>query len=378
MPTRQPTNPEPSKPFGRLVLEALHEDFGFEHPRTQWTDHGFRYWASPIALDFDARPPAHEDALWTFTVTLPVARPFDPTAKDRYHLIDSLNRLLNQFTTHVDGDTLTFRAHVRIGSDNVREGLEELAYRASFLLSIATHRVDEFLAALANEDDAPTRIHLPHPDPDLPLDPSPILESPFHQAVLMGGLDRSPEFEPDLDTAIATLHRMAIGTIATTTAHDMGFETRGFNAVIETRDVTSLLEVKVDEPNPHVGDGLLTTLRVRFLEGHLHGEGWRLARDLNQAEHARDLPMHGSGAWTSLAEGSDVAYSAFYPNLLLHPGLATRVTLENVQRLTWLIHHFGYEALFTRDGPVNRNLVVLPDSEDDPIHAPAPIRTNEA
>ena len=125
---------------------------------------------------------------------------------------------------------------------------------------------------------------------------------------------------------------------------------QGFNVVIETKHATSLLELRLNEANPNVGQGLLAVLRVRLPTGHLHGGAHRLARELNAAEWRASKPLHVQGVWSANATGADVAHSAFYPNVLHHPALGREVALDGLRRVRWVFDHFGYDEPFSREG----------------------------
>lgn len=341
--------------FQRHVLEAFCVAHGIERARTQTIAQGFRYWPSEIAIDVRMRPPAGPTNLWTLSASLPVARPVPIEAPDTPILIDTLNLSYDRFATVLDGDTLTFRAHVRVDHDTIDEATAELAHRASYFLEVAAHEIDALLDVVPFGGPRASRVRPPVPNPDMIQDPKPAHERSEDDERARKYDLLPPEREPDFRRAIATLERMNIGTVQAIVDEDAGSECIGLRAVIETNNMAFLLELERTRlreagSERHEDDGMHVSLRVTLEDDHSQEELSGMARDLNDAEYHSDLTMHGSGGWTMLAPNADLTYITFHPNRLLTSTTATHAVTENVDRIHWLLERYEHDRTFTLNG----------------------------
>jgi hypothetical protein len=98
-----------------------------------------------------------------------------------------------------------------------------------------------------------------------------------------------------------------------------------------------LIRLRTSEGHPQLGHGLLSTLQVPSSEGA--GDVSALCAELNFLEATTWTGFPQLGCWHPHQGGGDqvgVAFSAFIPNALYQPGLATNVASWMFQRARWL------------------------------------------
>jgi hypothetical protein len=347
----------PPVPFGHRALEWIHQILGLDDAHTLVHDDGFSWWLGDVPLRFRWRAPAAEDVLpvWRLSVEADVVQGVDSSSKqtDAYLLMTST--LQNQFATVVEDGTLRLRALVYALPEGDTSVLGQLIYRAAFMVRVAEQLVPKGLKLLGGGKlfgiGGPKLIRSAHPVAGRRREAATQLDAFVDAALELGGSPSALERRPDLGAAMVALRQAGCGLVAGPNEEDGLDDVRSFNVVIETRHATSLLELRLDEPNPNVGHGLLAVLRVRLPKGHAHGDAHRLARTLNHAEWRATKPLHVQGVWSAHATGADVAHSAFYPNLLHHPALGREVALDGLRRVRWAFDQLGYEEPFSGEGP---------------------------
>jgi hypothetical protein len=354
---------------GADALEALHRMARMDEACTLRHDDGFSWWPDRIPVRFRWRAPRLGDAhpVWRLSAEVDALRGVDPSGVRLRAVMLPMTKVLNQFSTILEGDALRFRAllplppEVSLQPETTNATLRHLLYRAACTVT-AAERVGPALArALGTESRSGQQDLRPacsdHPTTGPRPAPATLLHSVLELATFVGRGPPLEESRPDLDAAMAALRQAGCGMIA---GPRDGEEVEAFNVVLETRHATSLLELRLDEPNPNVGHGLLTVLHLRFPEGHLHADGAMLAQELAAAEWAASTPLHVCGAWTSGVAGGDVAYSSFHPNLLHRPELGCEVALDGLRRVRWAFDHLGYTEPFSHDGPYANVLLGRP------------------
>jgi hypothetical protein len=343
--------------FGQRALRFIHQMLQLDDDHTLQHDDGFSWWPGEVPVRFRWRAPTVDDGLpvWRLSAEVDVVRGVDPASPqlDGYLLMTST--VLNQFATVVEDGTLKLRALVYAVPEGDTSALGQLIYRAAFMARVAERTVPGTLKLLGGGKlfgiGGPKLLHSRHPSAGWRREPATQLDA-FLDAAIQAGASPSPlDRRPDLGAAMVALRQAGCDKVAGPPEEQGLDDVQGFNVVIETKHATSLLELRLNEANPNVGQGLLTVLRVRLPQSHLHGDAHRLARELNDAEWRATRPLHVQGAWSANATGADVTHSAFYPNVLHHPALGREIALDGLRRVRWVFDHFGYDEPFSREGP---------------------------
>jgi hypothetical protein len=105
---------------------------------------------------------------------------------------------------------------------------------------------------------------------------------------------------------------------------------------------TSLLHVDATEPNPRVGNGLLTVLTLPVAQSDPRNpRGTQSALELNRRELAEDTHAHFLGSWCPTEEG--LCFVTFYPNAFaaIGPGSVPTLVQGSVFRARWAAGVFG-------------------------------------
>ena len=353
---------------GAEALETLHRNIGLDEAFTLRHDAGFSWWSDRVPVRFRWRAPRPGDALpvWRLSAEVDVIRGVDPCDARMRALMQPMARMLNQFSSIVEGDVLRFRTLIpllpagtlqpagSLQTEATQDALPHLLYRAASMVATAERLAPALANALGTEGRAGREdlrpAHSHHPTAGRPPVPATQLHRVLDIATHVGTVPSPEECRPDLGAAMRALRQAGCGMIAGPRDGD-DVDADAFNVVLETRHATSLLELRLNEPNPNVGHGLLVVLRLRFPAGHLHGDGATLAHELNAAEWMASAPLHVCGAWTAGVAGGDVAYSAFHPNLLHRPALGREVALDGLRRVRWAFDHLGYSEPFSQHGP---------------------------
>ena len=353
----------PTRHFGQRALQSIHQMLQLDDDHTLAHEDGFSWWPGEVPVRFGWRAPSAGDGLpvWRLSAEVEAVRGVDPTSPrvDPYLLM--MGTLLNQFATLVEDGVLKFRTLVYAVPEGDTSVLAQLIYRAAFMVRVAEAIVPDTLKLLGGSGlfgfGGPKLIRSGHPVAGRRREGATQL-GVFMDATLQMGASASPlDRRPDLGAAMLALRQAGCDKVAGPFEPGGLDDVENFNVVIETKHATSLLELRLNEANPNVGQGLLSVLRVRFPHGHPHGDAHSLARELNEAEWRADKPLHVQGVWSANATGADVAHSAFYPNVLHHPSLGREVALDGLRRVRWVFDHFGYDEPFSREGPyVNRLL----------------------
>ncbi len=351
------TDPTPDLHHGKRALHLLHHMAELDDPHTLWHDDGFTWWSGEVPVRFRWRAPGADDPLpvWRITAEVDVARGLDQDTPQADAFLILLSTRFNQFSSVVEGGTLTFRALVPTWPGGGAAALAQLIYRAGFMVRTAERVVPAVVGAPASRTvfglGGCKLLRSVHPEAGRRSESATQLDGFVEAAVHHGAEAAELGRRPDLGAAMTALRLAGCDKVAGPDERKGLVDVASFNVVLETRHATSLLELQRDVPNPDVGLGLLVVLRVRFPSGHLHGSPQHLARELNRAEWTTGAPLQLLGSWTTVAAGSDVAYSAFYPNLEHHLALAREATLDGLRRVRWVFDHFGYTEPFSRAGP---------------------------
>ncbi len=354
---------------GADALDALHRTIDLDEAFTLRHDDGFSWWPDRVPVRFRWRAPRPGDALpvWRLSAEVEAMRGVDPSSARLRALMLPMTRVLNQFSTIVEGDVLKFRTLIALAPagtlhpEATQDALAPLLYRAACMVTTAERLAPALAEALATVCRAGREELRPassdHPTAGARSTPATLFASVLDIATHVGTGPSPEACRPDLGAAMLALRQAGCGMIA---GSRDGNDVDGFNVVLETRHATALLELRLDEPNPNVGHGLLAVLRLRFPAGHLHGDGTTLAHALAAAEWVASAPLHVCGAWTAGVAGGDVAYSAFHPNLLHRPALGREVALDGLRRVRWAFDHLGYSEPFSQHGPYANVLLGRP------------------
>jgi hypothetical protein len=347
--------------FGEKALQLVHQMLQLDDAHTLRHDDGFSWWPGEVPVRFRWRAPIAVEGLPVWRLSVEAVRGLDADSKriDAYLFMTST--LLNQFATVVENGILKFRALVYALPEGDASAIGQLIYRAAFMARVVQQTVPGTLKLLGGGSvfgfGGPKLIRSAHPVVGRRCRPATQLDS-FYDAALQLGSSPSPlDRRPDLGAAMRALRQTGCDKVAGPLEHDRLADDPSFNVVLETKHATSLLELRLNEANPHVGQGLLAVLRVRLPRGHRHGNAHHVARELNDAEWRATVPLHVQGAWSANALGADVAHSSFYPNALHHPALGREVALDGFRRVRWAFDHFGYTEPFTRNGPYTSRLL---------------------
>ena len=352
--------------FGQRALHLIHKMLELDEVYTLPHEDGFSWWPGEVPVRFRWRAPVRGEGLpvWRLSVEIEAA--------DRLEMVSDLDRaqlalmnvVLNQCAILVEDGVLKLRALVYATPEGDASWLAQLIYRAAFMARAVKEVVPASLKMFSGRTllgfGGPRLIRRAHPMAGLRREPTTQLDAFLDAAVQVGAAPSPLERRPDLGAAMIALRQAGCDKVAGPPEHEGLHDVQSFNAVIETRHATALLELRLNEASPNVGRGLLMVLRVRFPQGHSHGDSHSLARELNTAEWSASKALHIQGAWTAIAEGADVAYSAFFPNMLHHPALGREVALDGLRRVRWVFDHFGYTEPFSRDGPHVRQLLGTP------------------
>lgn len=366
---------------GADALDALHRMIDLDEAFTLRHDDGFSWWPDRVPVRFRWRAPRPGDALpvWRLSAEVEVIRGVDPSDARLRALMLPMTRMLNQFSSIVEGDVLRFRTLIpllpagtlqpaeslppagTLQPAATQDALPHLLYRAASMVATAERLAPALADALGTECHAEQEdlrpAHSHHPTDGRRPVPATQLHRVLDIATQVGTVPSPEEFRPDLGAAMRALRQAGCGMIA---GPRDGDDVDAFNVVLETRHATALLELRLNEPNPNVGHGLLAVLRLRFPAGHLHGDGATLAHELTAAEWMASAPLHVCGAWTAGVAGGDVAYSAFHPNLLHRPALGREVALDGLRRVRWAFDQLGYGEPFSQHGPYADGLLGKP------------------
>ena len=362
------SDPSRSENFGQRALRSIHQMLQLDDAHTLWDHDGFSWWPGDVPVRFRWRAPAAEDVLpvWRLSVEAEVVRGIDSSPKQTDAYLLMMSTLLNQFATVVEDGTLKLRALVYALPDGDSSVLGQLIYRAAFMVRVAEQTLPGTLKLLGGGKPfgigGPKPIRSTHPVAGRRREAATQLAAFVDAALQMGGSPSRLDRRPDLGAAMVALRQAGCDKVAGPREDEGLDDVRSFNVVLETKHATSLLDIRLDEADPNVGQGLLAVLRVRFREGHVHGDAHRLARTLNDAEWRAPNPLHVQGVWSAHAAGADVAHSAFYPNVLHHPALGREVALDGLRRVRWAFDHFGYEEPFSREGPYVDLLLGRPEA----------------
>ncbi len=347
----------PAEHFGQRALRLIHQMLQLDDDNTLWHDDGFSWWPGEVPVRFRWRAPTVGDGLpvWRLSAEVHAVRGVDPASPQLDAYLLMTGTVLNQFATVVEDGTLKLRSLVYALPEGGTSVLAHLAYRAAFMVRVAEQTIPGTLKLLGGGGPfgigGPKVIRSSHPVAGRRREPATELDVLVDSALQLGSSPSPLDSRPDLGAAMVALRQAGCDKVAGPPEAEGLDDVQGFNVVIETKHATSLLELRLDEANPNVGQGLLAVLRVRFPQGHLHGDAHRLARELNDAEWRANKPLHVQGAWSANATGADVAYSAFYPNVLHHPALGREVALDGLRRVRWVFDRFGYDEPFSREGP---------------------------
>jgi hypothetical protein len=353
----------PQECFGQRALQFIHEMLQLDNEHTLAHDDGFSWWPGEVPVRFRWRAPIAGDGLpvWRLSAEVEVVRGVEPTSKQLDAYLLMTGTVLNQFATVVEDGILMLRALVYALPEGDTTPLAQLIYRAAFMVRVAERTVPGTLKLLGGGKlfgiGGPKLIRSSHPVAGRRREPAAQLDAFLDAAVQVGGSPSPLDRRPDLGAAMVALRQAGCDKVAGPPEEEGLDDVESFNVVIETKHATSLLELRLDQANPNVGQGLLAVLRVRFPSGHLHGDAHRLARELNDAEWRATTPLHVQGAWCANTKGGDVAHSAFYPNALHHPALGREVALDGLRRVRWVFDHFGYGEPFSRKGPYTNLLL---------------------
>lgn len=351
------TDAGPSQHFGRFALAFVRRMLEIDDASVLEHEDGFSWWAGDVAIRFRWRAPVVGEGLplWRLTVELDAAERVEiESASDRAALT-LLCTMLNQCSIVVEDGVLRLRALVYATPEGDSSALAQLVYRAAFMARVATQVLPPSLKLLGGRRfmgfGGPRLVRAARRMAGRRRQATSQLDA-FMDAAAVDGAEASPlDRRPDLGAAMLALREAGCDKVAGPPEDEGLDDVQSFNVVIETEQVTSLLELRLDERNPSVGNGLLMVLRVRFPEGHAHGDSFSLAQELSAAEWRASKPLMVQGSWTANAVGADVAYSVFYPNMLHHPALGRTVALDGLRRVRWVFDHYGYEERFSRAGP---------------------------
>jgi hypothetical protein len=344
--------------IGHSTLTRVRTSLGLDDAFTLERDDGFVWWESDVPVRFRWRAP-EDDAfpVWRYSAEVDAVEGVDPASPTVATYLMMASALLNHFTMVVEDGILKFRALVVVPAYANERALPALVHRAGFMMRVAQELVPSVAGSLGRRGflgfGRAKLLRSFHPTAGRRRTPARQLSRMFDSALLAAQTPVPPDLRPNLLRAMAALLAAGCHQLAESITDG---QLTGFNAVIETKRATSLLEMRVDEASPNVGPGLLLVIRVRFPAGHEHGDGHHLARTLNAAEWRATTPLQLLGNWTAHTVGSHVAYSAFFPNALHHPELARDVALDALRRIRWVFSYFGYHEPFTDDGPHARAL----------------------
>ena len=360
--------PVSAEHVGQRALRLIHQMLQLDDAHTLEHDDGFSWWQGEVPVRFRWRAPIVGDGLpvWRLSAEVEFVRDVDPTSRlvDAYLL--GTSTLLNQFATFVEGGTLKLRTLVYWLPRGDTSVFLQLIYRAAFMVRVAEQTGPGTLKLLGGGKlfglGGPKLLRSTHPVAGRRREPATQLAVFVDAAAQLGGSPSQPDRRPDLGAAMVALRQAGCDKVAGPSASAGLDDVQSINVVLETKHATALLELRLDEANPNVGQGLLSVLRVRLPKGHLHGDAQRLARELNAAEWHATKPLHIQGTWSANAVGADVAHSAFYPSVLHHHALGREVALDGLRRVRWVFDHFGYEEPFTRDGPYANLLLGRPEA----------------
>jgi hypothetical protein len=100
---------------------------------------------------------------------------------------------------------------------------------------------------------------------------------------------------------------------------------------------TALIHLQTDPAHPHLGNGLLTTLKLR-IPGEVQAGAAELASTLNTMEANGRLLSANFGAWCLESTGGHdlLAHARFTPNAHYRPGMVTDIAVASVNRAIWV------------------------------------------
>ena len=352
--------------FGQRALHLIHKMLELDEVYTQTHEDGFSWWPGEVPVRFRWRAPVLGEGLpvWRLSVEIEAADRLERASELDRTKLALMNVVLNQCAIVIEDGVLKLRALVYATPEGDTSWLAQLIYRAAFMARTAKEVVPASLKVFSGRRllgfGGPRLIHRPHPVAGLRREPATQLDAFLDAAVQVGSAPSPLDRRPDLGAAMIALRQAGCDKVAGPPEDEGLHDVQSFNVVIETRHATALLELRLNEASPNVGQGLLAVLRVRFPEGHVHGDSHGLARELNTAEWNTDKALHIQGAWTATAKGADVAYSAFFPNVLHYPALGREVALDGLRRVRWVFDHFGYTEPFSREGPYVNQLLGTP------------------
>jgi hypothetical protein len=320
---------------------------------------GFSFWPGAHEVRFRWREPGVGALpVWRVSVEVPVFRGVDAESALRWAGDALFGRLLNQFSVAVVGDVMVWRSMVLMIPGGSWGPLFQLLYRAAFVVATVRQRGAALRRLLGRRNvfgwvgpelaiDVPRAAIVPADDNAL---------SEFLAFALQEGKSGvAAEQAEELASSARLLRSLMIGPVAEDTDGAL------YNIVVETSSVSSLIELRTREANPHVGAGLLMVLRARFAKERTHAVGVELARALNDAEWVTTWPLTVQGTWTGEADGAEISYSVFYPKALLVSGVPQEVALDAVRRFRWMCDALGYGDSFTDLGPHARHLLGIPE-----------------